>query len=83
MIDGLTEIRWDVRPAPHLGTIENRVCDGVSTLAETAALVALMHCLVVDLDTRLAAGEDAARRCRRGTCRRTSGGPPATGSTRS
>jgi len=57
VIDVLSEIRWDVRPAPDLGTLENRICDGVSTLRELSALVALMHCLVVDLDTRLAAGE--------------------------
>jgi carboxylate-amine ligase len=57
VIDELTEIRWDVRPSPHLGTIENRVCDGVSNLEELSALTALIHCLVVDLDTRLAAGE--------------------------
>ncbi|WP_109505870.1 glutamate--cysteine ligase [Nocardioides speluncae] len=57
VIDELSEIRWDVRPAPHLGTLENRVCDGVSTLRELAPLVALMHCLVVDLDNRLASGE--------------------------
>ena len=54
---GLSEIRWDIRPSRHLGTLENRVCDGVSDLRELAALAALMHCLVVDLDTRLAAGE--------------------------
>ena len=57
VIDELNEIRWDVRPAPHIGTLENRVCDGVSSLDDLAALTALMHCLVVDLDTRLAAGE--------------------------
>ncbi|GAA1140339.1 glutamate--cysteine ligase [Nocardioides aquiterrae] len=57
VIEDLTEIRWDVRPAPRHGTLENRVCDGVSNFTELAALVALMHCLVVDLDTRLAAGE--------------------------
>ena len=57
VIDELTEIRWDVRPAAVHGTLENRICDGVSTFAELSALVALMHCLVVDLDTRLAAGE--------------------------
>jgi carboxylate-amine ligase len=33
------------------------VCDGVSDIGELAALTALVHCLVVDLDTRLAAGE--------------------------
>jgi carboxylate-amine ligase len=58
VIDVLSEIRWDLRPAPHIGTLENRVCDGVSSLRDLAALTALMHCLVVDLDTRLAAGED-------------------------
>lgn len=58
VIEDISEIRWDVRPAPRLGTIENRVCDGVSNLAELSSLVALMHCLVVDLDTRAAAGEE-------------------------
>ena len=57
VIEVLSEIRWDLRPAPHQGTLENRICDGVSTFEDLAALVALMHCLVVDLDTRLAAGE--------------------------
>ena len=57
VIEVLSEIRWDVRPSPALGTIETRVCDGVSNLRELAALVALTHCLVVDLDARLAAGE--------------------------
>jgi carboxylate-amine ligase len=53
----MSDVRWDIRPAPHLGTIENRVCDGMSDITELAALTALIHCLVVDLDTRLAAGE--------------------------
>lgn len=57
VIEELDEIRWDLRPSPRLGTLENRVCDGVSTFADLSALVALMHCLVVDLDTRMAAGE--------------------------
>ena len=57
VVDDLTEIRWDVRPAHRLGTLENRVCDGVSTLPELGALAALMQCLVVDLDARVAAGE--------------------------
>ena len=57
VIDELSEIRWDLRPATHLGTLENRICDGVSSFADLSSLVALMHCLVVDLDTRLAHGE--------------------------
>ncbi len=58
VIDDLSEIRWDLRPATHLGTLENRVCDGVSTLGELTGLVALIQCLVVDADTRIAAGEE-------------------------
>ncbi|WP_206062874.1 glutamate--cysteine ligase [Nocardioides piscis] len=57
VVDTMADVRWDIRPAPHLGTIENRVCDGMSDINELAALTALIHCLVVDLDTRLAAGE--------------------------
>lgn len=57
IIDSMADVRWDVRPAPHLGTLEHRVCDGVSDVRELSALVALVHCLVVDLDTRLVAGE--------------------------
>ena len=57
VIEELSEIRWDVRPSTHLGTLENRICDGISDFDDLASLVALMHCLVVDLDTRAAAGE--------------------------
>ena len=57
VIDRMNEIRWDIRPSPHLGTLEVRVCDGVSNLRELGALVALTQCLIVDLDRRLDAGE--------------------------
>jgi carboxylate-amine ligase len=57
VIDQLNDIRWDVRPSPALGTVEVRICDGVSNLRELAALTALTHCLVVDLSDRLSAGE--------------------------
>jgi len=57
VIEYLSDIRWDVRPSPALGTVEVRVCDGVSNLRELAALTALTHCLVVDLQDRLSAGE--------------------------
>ena len=53
----MNEIRWDIRPSPHLGTIEVRIFDGVSNIRELGALVALTHCLIVDLDRRLDAGE--------------------------
>ena len=57
IIDSINEVRWDIRPSPHLGTVEVRICDGVSNLHELSALVALTHCLIVDLDRRLEAGE--------------------------
>ena len=57
VISEFKEIRWDIRPSPALGTIEVRVFDGLPTLQEVAAVAALTHCLVVDLDGRLEAGE--------------------------
>ena len=57
VIEVLNDIRWDVRPSPGYGTVEVRICDGVSTLREMAGLSALMQCLVVDLDQRLYSGE--------------------------
>ena len=56
VIDELKELRWDLRPAPQLGTLEVRVCDGVPTLQEVAALTALTQCLLVHLDDRLTDG---------------------------
>jgi carboxylate-amine ligase len=56
VIDDFTEVRWDVRPAPHFGTIEVRICDGTSNLRELAALGALVHCLVEHLSTLLDEG---------------------------
>ncbi|WP_028479405.1 glutamate--cysteine ligase [Nocardia sp. CNY236] len=50
-------MHWDIRPAPKWGTIEVRVCDGISTRTELAAMAALIHCLVVDLDRRIEQGE--------------------------
>ena len=58
VIDGLSDVRWDIRPSPRLGTIEVRVCDGTPTLRELRALTAFVHCLVVHLDQRLEAGEE-------------------------
>ncbi|CAM3869304.1 glutamate--cysteine ligase [Smaragdicoccus niigatensis] len=58
VFDQLGGMHWDIRPAPKWGTIEVRICDGTSTKAELAALVALIQTLVVDLDRRLEAGEE-------------------------
>ncbi|MGW4241830.1 glutamate--cysteine ligase [Nocardia sp. NPDC004722] len=50
-------MHWDIRPAPKWGTIEVRICDGTPTKSELAAIVALIHCLIVDLDRRVESGE--------------------------
>ncbi len=57
VIEAQSDVRWDIRPSAGNGTIENRVCDGVSDVGELAGLTALMQCLCVDLDRRLAGGE--------------------------
>ena len=58
VIDELSEIRWDMRPvarARHRSRCGSATASPTSR--ELAALAALTHCLVVDLDHRLAAGE--------------------------
>ncbi|KAA9158424.1 glutamate--cysteine ligase [Amycolatopsis acidicola] len=57
VIDAFSEIRWDIRPAPHFGTIEMRVCDGLPTLEEVGTIAALTQCLVDDFSERLDNGE--------------------------
>ncbi len=53
VIDTLSEIRWDIRPVPHFGTIEMRICDGLATLEEVGAIAALTQCLVDEFSTTL------------------------------
>ncbi len=53
VIDATNEIRWDIRPVAGLGTIEMRICDGMSTLEEIGALAALTQCLVEDFSNTL------------------------------
>jgi glutamate---cysteine ligase / carboxylate-amine ligase len=36
---------WDARLRPHLGTVEVRIMDAQTRVADTAALAALVHCL--------------------------------------
>ena len=59
MVADATECRWDVRAVPRLGTVEMRVCDGMATIEEIAAVTALTQCLVHDLSSRLECGADA------------------------
>ena len=56
VIEDHSEVRWDIRPSPRWGTVEVRVCDGVSTAAEIGAIGALVQCLVEWMSTRLDEG---------------------------
>ena len=48
---------WDLRLHPGFGTIEIRVCDTQTEIADTVALVALAQALVAWLEARYDAGE--------------------------
>lgn len=58
VIDHYNELRWDVRPSARWGTIELRTCDGLATLREVGAVVALTQCLVEELSSALDRGQD-------------------------
>ena len=45
-ISSIREVWWDIRPHPHFGTVELRVCDGLPTLGEVASVAAMSQCLV-------------------------------------
>lgn len=57
VISSIREIWWDCRPHPDFGTVELRMCDGITNLDEVAALAALAQSLVAWLLERHAAGE--------------------------
>ncbi|MHA7241238.1 glutamate--cysteine ligase [Arthrobacter sp. TMS1-12-1] len=56
VIDSVSEIRWDIRAVGNLGTVEMRVCDGLSTLQDVGAVAALTQCLVQEFSDTLDAG---------------------------
>lgn len=37
------DLWWDIRPSPHYGTLEIRICDVMPSLKENIALAALIH----------------------------------------
>ena len=53
-----THIWWDIRLHPRLGTIEIRICDGVTQLEDVIALTALCQALVKHYSERYDAGEE-------------------------
>jgi carboxylate-amine ligase len=56
-VQTIREVWWDVRPHPDFGTVELRMCDGMSNLGEITAVAALAQALVHHLDSRLDRGE--------------------------
>jgi glutamate---cysteine ligase / carboxylate-amine ligase len=58
VIDTFSELRWDIRPSPALGTIEVRVCDAATNMQELRATSALTHCLVEHYSDMLDRGEE-------------------------
>ncbi len=53
----IREVWWDIRPHPVFGTVELRMCDGIPTLTELAALAAVAQSLVEWFDRRIDGGE--------------------------
>ncbi|HEX8582676.1 MAG TPA: glutamate--cysteine ligase [Acidimicrobiales bacterium] len=45
------EVWWDIRPHPDFGTVELRMCDGIASLEEVAAIASLAQSLVDWLDS--------------------------------
>nr|NLD40187.1 glutamate--cysteine ligase [Actinomycetales bacterium] len=57
VIEDFSEVRWDIRPSPRLGTIEVRVCDAPTNLTELRGFAALVHCMVESFSRRYDEGE--------------------------
>ncbi len=49
VIESMRDIHWDIRPRPHLGTVELRVMDAQITIDETMQLAALTRSLAACL----------------------------------
>ncbi|PJI94868.1 glutamate--cysteine ligase [Luteimicrobium subarcticum] len=58
VIDAFDEVRWDLRPSPRFGTLESRICDGITNITELRSIAALTHCLVEHFSTMLDEGRD-------------------------
>ena len=49
VLESMRDIHWDIRPRPHLGTVEMRVMDAQSTIDEAVQLAALARSLAACL----------------------------------
>jgi carboxylate-amine ligase len=50
VFDTINDIHWDIRPRPHLGTLEVRVMDAQSSVSEAIALAGFVRALIVYLE---------------------------------
>lgn len=55
-ISAIKDVWWDIRPQPALGTVENRISDGIPTLREVGMVTALTQCLTDELVEAVQAG---------------------------
>jgi carboxylate-amine ligase len=55
-IQSIREVWWDIRPHPDFGTVELRICDGIPTMSEIAAIAALTQSLVEWMDSLMDRG---------------------------
>ena len=55
-IKSFKDIYWYVRPNPFYGTIEIRICDAMTKMDETMAVVAFIQCLVAKINEELDEG---------------------------
>jgi carboxylate-amine ligase len=53
-----THIWWDIRPHPRLGTVEVRICDGVTRVEHAVGLAAYCQALVKLYSERFESGEE-------------------------
>jgi len=53
-----THIWWDIRPHPHFGTVEIRICDAVTRVEDAVAIAAYCQAFVKQLCERFDAGEE-------------------------
>ena len=53
-----TQIWWDIRPHPRLGTVEVRICDGVTRVEHAVGIAAYVQALVKHLSETIDRGEE-------------------------
>src|SRR4051812_15271505 len=55
-----TQIWWDIRPHPRLGTVEVRICDGVTQVEHAVAIAAYCQAFVKHVCEQIDRGEEVA-----------------------